>query len=282
MKDKHILLAEDSLEGILSAVSYAYKSRCGHENNEIRIDEGEYQPELFAEYIHVPEDRTAAQNVYAAVVDKLGAGAAELVENASISYYADRAEAVYRFLVDGFRKGPAITDCHGIPSVSRIFDISRNISNETNHWIEFVRFTSRIIAGTEDAEVPDAGNMLPEGQRNVNELLSAVIAPKNRIMARIMPHFADRFPMEQFIIYDGIHDTAGIHFPQREWVLLQHADADNPGLSDFLREQNGYDKEMQELWKIFFNATDIPERKNLRTQNSFLPKWFRMNMTEFI
>lgn len=281
MKDRHILLADDSLTGILSAVSYAYKSRYGHDYNEIRIDDGTSQPELFSRLIKIPADTAAAENVYSAVINKIGIRAAELVENASISFYADRAEAVYRFLIYGFRIGPSVTDRLGDAEVARMNDISRNVGNETNHWVEFVRF-----AAHDAAEVwhdNEADILSPAAAHdNSGEILTSVIEPKNRIMPRIMPHFADRFPGECFVIYDSIHDTAGIHVPGREWFLRHGFKASDPELVSLVSAQNEHDSRMQELWKIFFKATDIPERANEKVQNSLLPKWLRKNMTEFM
>ena len=49
-KPMRILLCEDSLEGILTGVYEAYKSRYGHDNIKLCLDSEEYEIEMFSEY----------------------------------------------------------------------------------------------------------------------------------------------------------------------------------------------------------------------------------------
>ena len=101
-KIKHILLAENSLEGILSAVSYAYRSRYGHGFNKIMIAGEEGTMELFSEYIDIPSDSDAAGEVYRAIRSKLGLKFLEYIEYCALSCFDDRAEVIYRALILGF------------------------------------------------------------------------------------------------------------------------------------------------------------------------------------
>ena len=290
MKNKHILLCEDSLEGILSAVAFAFKSRYGHAYNELRINDGSGIQELFSETIEIKSDSIEAQKVYSAAAEKIGCRALGLIEDASISCFPDRADSIYRFLVLGFANGIKITECISEPHIARMMDISRNIGTETNHWIEFTRFTTHEILHEEtavndclkwgDGEMTLAAGQVGQHYAEQKELLGAVIEPRNRIIARIMPHFADRFPFEVFAIYDRSHDEAGIHIPDKPWAVMRRA-GENEALMDILNESKDNNTQMEELWKIFFKTTDIPERYNPKLQRNLLPIWCRKNMTEF-
>ena len=55
-----------------------------------------------------------------------------------------------------------------------------------------------------------------------NGVLYSKISPKNNILAFLMPHFVDRFPMENFMIYDERRNLFGIHPAQRDWYLIQN------------------------------------------------------------
>ena len=62
MKTHRIYVCEDSLEGILTAVHFAYMSRYGHEYQSIQA--GDYaEPFLFSEMIYVDTDMEKASRV---------------------------------------------------------------------------------------------------------------------------------------------------------------------------------------------------------------------------
>jgi len=284
----HIFMAEDSLEGILSAVSAAYKSRYGHADNRIHIS-GELETmELFSEYIPVETDQEAAEKVYHAVYEKIGSEALKVIESTASSRYPERAEVIYRFLILGFANGERAIDYLTDPNIIRIREIYRNVGNEVCHWQEFLRFkvhqTGKMAKESVFQEEPEQGKLIPvqteDGNRH--ELLTAVIAPKNKILTSIMPHFSDRFSSENFIIYDETYDMAGIHEKHAEWFAMAAFSEAYPEILLFIKKSDSSEKQMQELWKIFFQATDIKERSNIKLQKQLLPGWFRKNMTEFI
>ena len=279
-KKIHILLCEDSLEGILSGVAFAYKSRYGHRFQKLKIRGEEGTLELFSEYIEVKADREEAFKVYEAVYRELGVDGITYIESAAYSIFEDRAEAIYRFLVVGLANGRKTLDCFAEPAVGRMYEIHRNFANEANHWQEFLRFRVQNRAEV----IREIGlDMFPEdpGTHMSAELLSAVIAPRHRVVPRIMLFFADRFHGESFIIYDETHDMAGLHAKEKPWLLYEGFREAYPELFAGLFSEDENEREMQELWKIFFQATDIPERYNPKVQRGLLPLWKRKHMTEF-
>lgn len=288
MKTVHILLAHDSLAGILSAVSAAYRSRYGHANIKICMENEQDTMELFASYIPVPVDETAAMQVYRAIYEKIGMEAGSLVENAALSTYPERAEVIYRFLILGFANGARTLHYLSDQNVMRLHEIARNVRNESCHWQEFLRFNVHELRGGHEAEGAQVSGDLPiplGGQLGrklpQSELLTAVITPRHRVITYIMPHFADRFSYENFIVLDETHDMAGMHLQKEEWFTVSDFSEQYPDFLPVLQEADSSERQMQELWKIFFRATDIPERANASVQRNLLPLWFRKNMTEF-
>ena len=112
-------------------------------------------------------------------------------------------------------------------------------------------------------------------------ILIARIGPKEKVLSRVMPHFADRFHGATFLIYDETHDMLGIHRPGIQWVLYEQISSAFPEVRDLFSRKNETEREMEELWKVFFNATDIKERENTKLQRNLLPLWHRKYMTEF-
>ena len=286
-KKLRIYQCEDSLPGILTAVSCAYKDRNGHENNRLQVWVPDSTPELFAEYVTVKTDPEAAEKVYRAIYDKIGFKALSMVESVAMSHEEDKGELIYRFLILGFANGPKTTDYIQDDHIYRIRRIHKRIGNESHHWIEFIRFQAYCSEPRSEGNHETAGSdtILPElfgTLRQVpKEYLLAKIGTKEKVLSRIMPHFADRFHGEAFLIFDETHDQLGVYEPGIPWVIYEEITRIYPGLPELFRKKDPEEKRMEELWKIFFEATDIPERENAKLQRNLLPLWHRKYMTEF-
>ena len=154
--------------------------------------------------------------------------------------------------------GSRIADYLSDPYVNRLFVICRRLGTEVHRWKEFLRF-----------------------QVQEHNLLTAVIEPKARVLTFLMPHFADRLPIENFIIYDKTHDQAGIHQKQKGWFLAGQVSQEYPEYLTLLETTTSQEAQLQELWKTFFETIAVRERENARLQTQLLPKWYREHMTEF-
>ncbi|MBR1440593.1 MAG: TIGR03915 family putative DNA repair protein [Lachnospiraceae bacterium] len=274
-----IYLCEDSLPGILTAVSTAYEERRGHANNKIQVREEGLTAELFSEYQDVETDPEKAEKVYRAIYEKIGADALGMVESVALSHEEGKGELIYRFLILGFANGPAVTAYVKDLNVYQMLKVNRRISNESHHWVEFLRFQ------VYDRLLPErkSNDLLPVllGGDQSNEILIARIGPKEKVLPRVMPHFADRFHGATFLIYDETHDMLGIYRPGLQWVLYEQISGVFPEIPELFSRKNETERQMEDLWKVFFEATDIKERENLKVQRNLLPLWHRKYMTEF-
>ena len=290
---KRIYIADDSLDGILTAVRAAYMSRLGHANITILVDGEDYTLDLFSEYEHIHADPESASRVLRSIYEKIGREAAVFIEYTAASHEPDRAETIYRFLVLGFHNGPKAFNAINHACVERLHKIGRRVMNERNHWLEFLRFEERgTVSGYFDPDSRDTSALCLDDSRDTpapcpndsrDTVLFATIAPKARILPYIMPHFSDRYPSESFIIWDETHSIAGIHPAKGEWFLISDlTDDERATILKWKNCKSDEEAQMQELWRIFFKATDIPERENKKLQRGLMPLWFRKNMTEAI
>ena len=87
-------------------------------------------------------------------------------------------------------------------------------------------------------------------------------------------HFQNRFPNENWIIYDQRRIKAAVHQKGMATVLVEGQNMDQ--LVKSVRKEDEY----EDLWKIFFNTIAIKERYNPKCQCTHLPKWYRKNMLE--
>lgn len=257
-----VYMCEDWLEGILCGVYDAWADPAGHENVRLAV-KGEYEElELFAEYRDVPVCPEKAEKVIRSVCRKLSQEIYRKVYTASLSQDKDRADKIYRFLIEAFRYGPSVLDMLQLPACYDIFELCRNVYNENHLLTEFLRFS--------------------ETQGGI---LVSRIGPKNDVMTLLAPHFADRLPEENWVIYDENHKRAAVHPAGCSWFLAnqplepeqEHSDQ---GWSCWLKERTD-EETYGDMWRMFCDTIAIRERHNPVRQRAHLPLRFRPYMTEF-
>lgn len=255
---EYILVCEDSMEGILSGVYEAYRFK--KENNiesHDAIHLAVKNPDtyrLFTEYRTIETNDENADKVIGTIRSRLGEEVYYRLCLAMVSCFEEKADAVYHTIVLALRNhDKMIMDRLAEDWVQKTFQYARASSNELGHMIEFTRF-SELEGG----------------------ILYAKINVKHHILPFLMPHFADRLPSENFMIYDENTDVYGLHPKQQEWYLVQGMEIDRDRLHVTEAE-----KDYQELFKRFCKTIAIESRTNQKLQTSFLPLRFRPNMTEF-
>lgn len=253
--EEYYLICEDSLEGIFSGVYDAYLLKKPHERVHLCLGEDENY-RLFAVYRECPVNETKAAKVARTVVREFGQEAYLALCRAMASPEGDKAEAVYKTIVAGL----AMTNRKELmgnlvnPYVYRVFELARFVAHEAHFHVEFVRF-----------------------QELENDILYSVIGPKNNIITFIMPHFADRLPLENFIIHDEKRNIYAIHPAKGDWYLYSGGGGPTDEELRYSKGENRY----SELFCSFFRTIAIKERNNALLQRNMLPIRYRKYMTEF-
>ena len=252
---KYILQCEDSIEGIFSAVYAAWELKYGHENTVIQIQgKEETNLELFTSYVLLQTDAQKAEKVLRTIRRNCSEQVYEQLFRAACSDAADKADAIYRYVQIALRMGKQVMNHLSEPSVVRIMELARSVGNAEHHYLGFLRFI----------EIP-------------GKILLARYAPKPRLTELIMPHFADRFPMERFVIWDTVRNVAGIHIPGQKHIMLVLTEEQVAILEQYTEDN----MEAEQMWKKFVESISIKERENLKLQKSNLPLHFRTYMPEF-
>ena len=255
MEWNQILVCEDTQEGIFTGIYEAYERKCDPAHTVIQAGEdGELC--LFSDYRKVVPDMEKAEKVARTLRRRFGEECFEQLCLALSSWQPDKGQAVYRTVVEGLsgRVKGRLMEHLGNPYVARAFELSRAAGNESHHLLGFLRFS----------ETSDG-------------LLFAQIGPKNNVLAHMMPHFADRFPGENFVILDENRRIYGVHPAHKEWFLAHSQDG--PEKKDL--EFTDTELQMQELFRFFCRKIMIKERENGALQRQLLPLRFRGCMTEF-
>ncbi len=96
--------------------------------------------ELFCQYEEVPVNAQSVDKVVQAIRGKISEEAYIAVYKAALSKERDRGDKIYRFLIYGFHFGAKIVHMLQVQEVYEIFQMCRNIDNETHLLTGFVRF----------------------------------------------------------------------------------------------------------------------------------------------
>lgn len=253
----HILICENSIDGIFSGIYRAYSSRYGHRNIQLTTADVLDTYELFCEYEEIPVDTENSRKVADTLRTRLGQEVYYDICQAISAYETPReqrqnmskAEAVYKTVVLGLsaNEGSRVLSCLGNPYVNRVFQLCRSTYNEAHHMLGFLRF-----------------------RELENGILCSRIHPKNHILPILAEHFADRLPMENFIIYDETRKTAALHKSGSGYILAEVPDADQDFLSRFSQKEQEYCR----LWMAFCKSISIEARRNPGLQSQNIPKRF--------
>lgn len=250
-----VFLCEDTAEGVFSGVHAAYESRHGH--SRCRLLAGAVENyELFCEYIEVKSDAGKAESVSHTIRRRLGEEAYTDIFQALASDAPDKADAVYKTIVLGLAgsvKGSIMAHL-GNPHVARVFALSRQTFNESHHLLGFVRFEE--LSGG---------------------ILYSEIGPRCNALPFLAPHFADRLPGENFILYDRARRLAAIHEADKEWLLVSNADIPKEAVAQHSESEAYY----RELFCTFCSTIAIEARENRALQRQMLPLRFQKFMVEF-
>lgn len=251
---KKVYVCSDSLEGIYSAIYDAWKTRL--ESNRLGIALKKYvETELFCEYIEVEENAHKEKAVIQLIQKHLGQEAYWNIYHALLSEDPWRGDAVLGMMLEARKiPRPELIMTHlSRPKVLRVFELSRKVSNEALFYREITRFME-----------------LKSG------VLFAEIEPRGQILSCIADHFANRFPLENWMIYDKTHHMFLVHESRKKWVLVRDEKLDWDAI-----QQSEKESTYVRLWKEFFETIAIQERKNYKCQRNHLPLHYRKHIVEF-
>ncbi len=253
--EEYYLICEDSLEGIFTGIYDAYLKKKPHGQIHLSLGEDENY-RLFAAYESCQPDEQKAARVAATIIREFGKETYLAICRALASEKPDKGEAVYKTVVTGL----SMKDKRDImgnlanPYIHRVFELARFTANEAHYHVEFLRF-----------------------KELENKILYASMGPKNNVITFIVPHFADRLPLENFVIHDEVRNIFALHPARRDWYLVSGEEKDWRTEHTFSEGEKMY----SELFSSFFHTIAIKERNNYGLQRNMLPIRYRRYMTEF-
>ncbi len=159
---------------------------------------------------------------------------------------------IYQYLQLAFSANYNISVNYREEYVLQIKQIQRKVLREAHRMFMFVRF-----------------------QKTNDDIYFAPIEPQYDVIPLIGKHFKNRFRDQVWIIYDTIRNY-GLYYDLKtaqEIKLEKLGVSKSSGKIDALLLEKK-EETYQILWKSYFDAINIKERKNLKVQMQFMPKRF--------
>ena len=195
-------------------------------------------------------NRMQAKQLYAALARRVSPAFQKLVARGFLTCLPQKELDLFVLIRRGLREGDRARQDLSDPVVARVNLALTKMWTEWDHLKGFVRFSE------------------------LDGVLVGEIEPKNRVLPLLAPHFARRYPGERLALYDRTHREIFLSH-QGRWKILP--------AQDFRMGRAGEEERaFRALWRSYFNAVAIEERRNPRCQNTHLPKRYRHMMTEFL
>lgn len=257
-----IYVCEDSLTGIFSGIYEVWKRKMTAEEAGLEVGDS-FERRLFCEYIFCKAEERKALVVIRMIQKNLGADVYEKISYALLSADRRKAEMVFRAMLEAKKlsRKDRLMEHLGNEAVRAVFGMYRQVANEAHHYKGFVRF-----------------------RELKNKTLFAKIEPKHAVLPCIAEHFADRFPQENWVIYDKTHEVFLIHEKGKRYYFLQQYMCMKGDSGSAQKIAGGFSEEEMDyetLWKGFVQSISVAERENRALQNQNLPLRFRTNLVEF-
>ena len=197
----------------------------------------------------VDTDDQKARRVYRSLDRSMGQQGKRLVTYGFLTCLEERELRLWEFLRLGYERGPSVVRDLTDSRVAVLMKAVRHLTNEAHLLKGFARFS-------------DQGGVL-----------AGEIAPKNRVLPLLRPHFAARYPGEIIILYDRTHREA-LFCRKGTWAIVP--------LDRFeLAPPEQGEGDWRALWRRFYDTIAIEGRYNPRCRMTQMPKRYWGTMTEF-
>lgn len=233
---------DGSFQGFLCCVFESFSQK---EIPAAVLPPAEGQTSLFPQR-DIPTRPDLARRV-AAGLERLGPSVRERVTTGFLADEPGKELTLLRFARLCFERGPSAARMMGDADVAAAFALERAVNNEGCKYIEFLRFEQR------------------------GAMLGTIIHPRHNVLPLLRGHFCSRLPDEDFMIFDATHGVALLRRSGKVCYMQmkQYTPAPDPAEEDW-----------QALWKRFFHALTIEERRNPACQQNHVPKRYWQDMCE--
>ncbi len=245
---------DGTLPGLLTAIFESYERKATSVRIESRAN---HQPALMGDTLIVVSDEQKARRVWHGLAKHMDA---KWLARWYAAFLAERASG-YQHLFElsrlVFDQGGAVIENYGNAHVLHVAQLDRKVHREKHRMEAFVRF-----------------------QQLADGLYYAAIEPDFDVLPLISGHFKNRYADQRWVIYD-LKRAYGLYYDGQSVneVTFGFEDAGKqgiPGPNQLAEDERHY----QDLWRSYFNHTNISVRKNTRLHIRHVPVRYWKYLTE--
>ena len=251
---------DGSFPGLLTAYAVAY--RHGALPASVRQSGQAASGALFGETLPVETDVGLAERVERGL-ERVKPGLTGRLHRAFLSERPGMEVAVLRVIDAAQAEGAGAVDDWTFEPAREVARWSGRVGREAHRMEAFVRF-ERLAAGDDEHA----------------ERWAAVARPEYHVLPLLGEHFGTRYPTMAWRIVDARRRLALVHTPEPNrqpgepaTSIVPAGDLDLPGPAPD-------EAAMQTMWRAYFQAVTIPERRNLKLHLRHVPKRYWPYLTE--
>ena len=250
----HLYIYDGTFEGLLTVVFEAYERKAWPTSIE---QEHLAQPSMFGETIAVAADEEKAQRVWQGLQKRLSVGALQELYHTYLWEQPGSEQLIFGYIRLAFSTADNIEGNYAAPCVLQVQQAARQVHREKHRMEAFVRF-----------------------QKAADGLFYATISPDFNVLPLIVGHFERRYADQRWAIYDtrrrygAYYDLQTTSLVSLELTPQQRRAAPSQAAMD--AEEDKY----QQLWQVYFDHVNIPERKNPKLHLRHLPKRYWKYLSE--
>jgi probable DNA metabolism protein len=243
-----VYVHDGTFEGLMSVIYEATKRNHVPEDVVTGVDESLL---LFSDYVHIAADRGKAERVIAAVKSRLPENSWSRIIYAFLSEERQMPLALVKYVMAGWNVKRELESYCTHDAVKPVIDMASRVSKERHRMLGLLRF-----------------------RRTADDIYYAPMEPDHNILPVVTAHFSRRMAAQRWIIHDRRRNMAALH-EKGDWQLTEfHVERS----IDLHAEEALY----QELWRGYFSAIAIQERKNKKLQRQLLPARYWKHLVEGI
>ena len=245
---------DGSFEGLLTVVFEAYERKAWPTAIE---QEHLAQPVMFGQTISVVTDEEKVHRVWKGLQKKLSVSALKALYHTYLWEQPGFEMLIFSYIKLAFDSKECIEGNYAASCVLQVQQAAKQMFREKHRMEAFVRF-----------------------QKTADGLFFATISPDFNVLPLIIQHFEKRYADQRWAIYDtrrrygAYYDLCSVSLVNLEEMAHHRFGVAAAGI--FSEEEDKY----KQLWQVYFDYVNIPERKNPKLHLRHVPKRYWRYLSE--
>jgi len=254
-KVMNVFLYDKTFDGLLTVVFDAYFRKTFPD---LLLKEGEPLPLFYTEAVTSVTDEAKSNRVWKSLQKKLSSTALSMMTACWLSELPEVDMLLFRYMCKNIDSPGGVELSFGDPDVLEVAKLSKKVSQERHRVMQFMRF-----------------------QKASDGTFFGAMEPLYNVLPLALDYLKNRFGYQKWLVYD-IRRKYGFYYDLTTVTEVYFEGKESHLLSGFLKDELMAEDEQlfQQLWKQYFQAISIKERRNPKLHRQNMPVRFWKYLTE--